>query len=67
MKIKCHFCERTTTHGIGEKSGFAHAKMTIGKGKSARAINIYACYEHTMQLYPEIERFIKENALHNLS
>jgi len=58
-KIKCNFCEATTTQGVGESSGFGHAKMTIGKGKNKRSIDIYSCSEHGDLVYPEIENFVQ--------
>ena len=58
MKIKCNYCERTTTQGVGERSGFAHAKMSIGKGKNKRIINLYACAEHSDKIYPDILKFV---------
>jgi hypothetical protein len=58
MRIKCNFCERTTTQGVGERSGFGHIKASIGKGKNARKLNIYSCPDHSDESAKALEAFL---------
>jgi len=60
MRIKCSFCERSTTQGVGERSGFGHIKASIGKGKNARKLNIYSCPDHEEEATKALEAFFKE-------
>lgn len=57
MKIKCNFCERTTSQGVGDRSGFGHIKASIGKGKSKRELNIYSCPDHSGEAGKALEDF----------
>ncbi len=56
-EIKCNYCEKTTTQGVGERSGFAHAKASIGKGKLKRTLNIYACSDHSDKMHIDLASF----------
>lgn len=42
MELKCVFCKRTTTEGLGEQSGFGRVKATI----SGKSIEIVSCPDH---------------------
>jgi len=57
MTIKCNFCERTTTQGFGERSGFGHIKVVIGRGKNKRKLNIYSCPNHSDAATKALEDF----------
>ena len=59
MEIKCNFCERTTTQGVGERSGFGHIKAEVGRGKNKRKLNIYSCPEHSDELAKKLSRFFE--------
>ena len=67
MKIKCSFCERTTTQGVGERSGFGHSKAEIGKGKTKRKLNIYSCPDHSDEAGKELERFFSGAVNHPIA
>lgn len=58
MKIKCNFCEQTTTQGVGERSGFGHIKAEVGKGKNKRKLNIYSCSNHLDEAEKALEDFL---------
>jgi len=58
MRIKCNFCERTTTQGVGERSGFGHIKASIGKGKNKCELNIYSCPDHSEEAAKALENFL---------
>ncbi|MCJ7828311.1 MAG: hypothetical protein MUP81_01035 [Dehalococcoidia bacterium] len=58
MRIKCDFCERATTQGVGERSGFGHIKGRIGKGKNERKLNIYSCPDHSDEAAKALENFL---------
>ena len=58
MRIQCNFCERSTTQGVGDKSGFSHIKASIGKGKTKRELNIYSCPEHSDESGKALEAFL---------
>ena len=58
-RIKCNFCERTTTQGVGERSGFGHIKVSVGVGKHKRALNIYSCPNHSDKATKELAKFLR--------
>jgi len=58
MRIKCNFCERTTTQGVGERSGFGHIKARIGSGKNERKLNIYSCPDHSDEASKTLKDFL---------
>ena len=60
MRIKCNFCGRTTTQGVGERSGFGHIKASIGKGQNKRELNIYSCPDHSEKATEALEAFLTE-------
>jgi len=61
MRIKCNFCDRTTTQGVGERSGFGHIKGRIDKGKNKRELNIYSCPDHSEEATKALEAFLIGN------
>jgi len=56
-RIKCSFCDKTTTQGVGEQSGFGHIKAEIGRGKHKRKLNIYSCPDHSDEAGKALEQF----------
>ena len=57
-RIKCNFCNRTTTQGVGDDSGFGHIKASIGKGTNKRELNIYSCPNHSDEASKALEDFL---------
>lgn len=55
MKIKCSFCNRTTTKGVGEASGFGRIKGRIG----SRELKIISCPDHSDEAFAEMSKFLK--------
>ncbi len=59
MRIKCEFCNKTTTQGVGERSGFGHIKAEVGRGTKKRKLNIYSCSEHSDKAGKVLNEFLQ--------
>lgn len=59
MQVKCDFCDKTTSYGFNEKSGFGRMKATLGKGNNKRGITITSCSKHTNESTKKMEEFLK--------